>query len=120
VVGLVVTVAVAVALIASGSFQKLVALGSFFLASNYCVCCLALVVLRRREPALPRPFRAWGYPWSAAIVLVGAAAFLAGALVGDTPTAGAALALMMAGVIGWTIIRRLTPNSQLPTSNAQG
>ena len=61
-----VTTAVALALIATGTFQRLVAVASFFLAANYVVCCLALFVLRRREPALARPFRAWGYPWSAA------------------------------------------------------
>ena len=73
-----VTTAVAIVLIVTGTFQRLVAMASFFLAANYSVCCLALVVLRRREPELPRPFRAWGYPWSAGIVLAGAAVFLVG------------------------------------------
>ena len=72
----------AVVLIASGTFQKLVAVASFFLAANYCVSCLALIVLRRREPGMERPFRAWGYPWSVGIVLAGAVAFLAGTVCG--------------------------------------
>lgn len=46
----VVTTAVAVLLIASGTFQQLIALASVFLAANYTMSCLALVVLRRREP----------------------------------------------------------------------
>jgi APA family basic amino acid/polyamine antiporter len=95
-----VTTAVAVALIASGTFQKLVAIASFFLVLNYSICCLALVVLRRREPGLVRPFSAWGYPWSAAIVLAGAGAFLVGAAAGDSVNAAAALALMAAGLAG--------------------
>jgi hypothetical protein len=45
--------AVAVLLIASGAFQQLIARASFFLAANYCVCCLALVALRRRVRAGP-------------------------------------------------------------------
>ena len=61
------TTAVALALIATGTFQRLVAVVAFFLAANYVVCCLALIVLRRREPDRPRPFRAWGYPWSAGL-----------------------------------------------------
>ena len=77
----------ALLLIASGTFQTLIALASVFLAVNYCVCCLALVVLRRREPDAARPFRAWGYPWSAAIVVAGAVVFLAGVLVSDTASA---------------------------------
>jgi APA family basic amino acid/polyamine antiporter len=92
-----VTTAVAVGLIATGSFQRLVAIAAFLLAVNYFACCLALIVLRRREPALPRPFRAWGYPWSAAVVLIGAAAFLAGAARGDTINAAIAAGLLVAG-----------------------
>jgi len=56
------TTATAVGLIVSGTFQRLVAMTSFFLAANYCLSCLALIVLRRREPELRRPYRAWGYP----------------------------------------------------------
>src|SRR5438552_4185505 len=100
VVATLVTTAVAVVLIWSGTFQTLVAVASFFLAANYCVSCLALVVLRRREPLRERPFRAWGYPWSVGIVLAGAAAFLIGVLLGDTRTALVATGLLAAGVLG--------------------
>jgi APA family basic amino acid/polyamine antiporter len=95
-----VTTGVAVLLIASGTFTKLIALASVFLAVNYCVSCLALVVLRRREPGLARPFRAWGYPWSAGLVVVGAIVFLGGVLVDDTPSAGKASALLAVGLVG--------------------
>jgi len=95
-----VTTAVAIALIVTGTFQRLVAMASFFLAANYAVCCLALVVLRRREPNLPRPFRAWGYPWSAGLVLIGAAVFLIGVLAGDTVNGVSALGLLAVGLIG--------------------
>jgi APA family basic amino acid/polyamine antiporter len=95
-----VTTAVAIVLIVTGTFQRLVAMASFFLAANYAVCCVALVVLRRREPDLPRPFRAWGYPWSAGIVLAGAAVFLAGVLAGDTANGVAALGLVAVGLLG--------------------
>jgi APA family basic amino acid/polyamine antiporter len=99
-VATVITTGVAVLLIASGTFQTLIALASVFLAANYCVSCLALVVLRRREPDAARPFRAWGYPWSAAIVVVGAVVFLAGMLVSDTASAVKAIGLLAVGLIG--------------------
>jgi basic amino acid/polyamine antiporter, APA family len=95
-----VTTAVAMVLIATGTFQRLVAVASFFLAVNYFVCCLALIVLRRREPDAIRPFRAWGYPWSAGIVAIGAGIFLAGALMADTPNAALALVLLGVGLGG--------------------
>ena len=112
-----VTAAVAVVLIASGTFQKLVAVASFFLAANYCASCLALVVLRRREPGAERPFRAWGYPWSAGIVLAGAAAFLVGVLVEDTRTALVAIALLAAGLLGRATWSR-RPTAASPPSPA--
>jgi APA family basic amino acid/polyamine antiporter len=93
------TTLVALALVATGTFQRLVAVVAFFLAANYVVCCLALVMLRRREPDRPRPFRAWGYPWSAALVLAGAAAFLVGAAAADTVNAAGALALLVLGFV---------------------
>jgi len=101
-----VTTAVAIVLIVSGTFQRLVAMASFFLAANYAVCCLALVVLRRREPELARPFRAWGYPWSAGIVLIGAVALVAGTLVGDSVNGAGGLALLAAGLAGRAIVKR--------------
>lgn len=100
-----VTTVVAVVLIATGSFERLIALAAFFLALNYAVCCVALVVLRRREPHTPRPFRAWGYPWSAAIVVLGALVFLAIALVGDTSSILVAVALVAVGLVGHAIHR---------------
>jgi APA family basic amino acid/polyamine antiporter len=34
-------------------------------------------VLRRREPHLPRPFPAWGYPWTPLAALIGSLVYLA-------------------------------------------
>jgi len=100
------TTAVAVLLVASGTFQQLIALASVFLAANYCVSCLALVALRRREPGLARPFRAWGYPWSAGLVVLGAAVFLGGVLVDDTASALKALGLLGLGLVGREMLAR--------------
>jgi len=105
-VATVVTTIVAVALIATGTFQLLVAVASFLLALNYFVCCLALIVLRRREPDAPRPFRAWGYPWSAVIVAAGAGAFAIAALVADPRSALLALVLLAGGLIAQAAVRQ--------------
>jgi APA family basic amino acid/polyamine antiporter len=59
------TATIAVGLIATGTFQRLVAMTSFFPAANYCLCCIALITLRYREPEARRPYRAWAYPWLA-------------------------------------------------------
>ncbi len=96
-----VTTAVAILLILTfGTFKALVAIAAIFLAFNYAVCCLALVALRRREPAAARPFRAWGYPWSVAIVVAGALVFLVVALIGDRASALVAMGLAGVGLLG--------------------
>jgi APA family basic amino acid/polyamine antiporter len=98
ILAMLVTAGGAMLLAASGTFEKLVAIASFFLATNYFVCCIALLVLRRREPDLPRPFRAWGYPASAILVVAGAGIFLVGAIAGDTRNSLYAVGLAAVGL----------------------
>jgi basic amino acid/polyamine antiporter, APA family len=100
------TTAIAVGLIATGTFQRLAAMTSFFLAANYSLCCLALIVLRCREPELRRPYRAWGYPWSVWLVTAGGVIFLVAMLAGDMLNGLAALGLLAVGLIGRAVLTR--------------
>ena len=70
---------------------------------------VALLVLRRREPDLARPYRAWGYPWSVWLVTAGSLIFLLGMLGGDVLNGVAAIGLLAIGLIGRALFtRRLT------------
>jgi APA family basic amino acid/polyamine antiporter len=105
------TAAVAVVLIATGTFQRLIAMTSFFLAANYSLCCVALLVLRRQEPHLPRPYQAWGYPWSVWLVTVVSLTFLVGMLMGDILNGIASLGLLALGLFGRALFtRKPTPS----------
>src|SRR6185312_10177613 len=73
----------AIVLILSGSFEKLVAISGILFVAIYLSGFCALLVLRVREPHLPRPFKAWGYPWTSLGVLVISLAFLVASIVGD-------------------------------------
>ncbi len=73
----------AILLVLSGSFEKLIALASFFFVATYFSAYAAIFVLRRREPDTARPFRAWGYPWTALFVLGVGFVFLAGTVISD-------------------------------------
>jgi APA family basic amino acid/polyamine antiporter len=67
---------------------------------------LSLIVLRRREPQAPRPFRAWGYPWSVWIVFVVSLAFLLGAIASDPTNSAAALVLVaLSWPVRWLLVR---------------
>ena len=58
------------------SFERVIAMLAFFFVTNYLLSFFSLFLLRRREPDLPRPYRAWGYPYTTALALVGSVAFL--------------------------------------------
>ena len=105
-VAMLLTAGISLSLIATGTFQRLTAMTSFFLMANYSAACLALFVLRRREPDLPRPYRAWGYPWSVWIVMVGGVIFVIGMLIGDSFNGLAALGLLAVGLIGRLVFSR--------------
>ncbi|PYU02944.1 MAG: APC family permease [Acidobacteria bacterium] len=62
-----------------GSFERVIAMLSIFFVANYTLSYTSLFVLRKREPDMPRPYRAWGYPWSTAIALAASATFLVAA-----------------------------------------
>jgi APA family basic amino acid/polyamine antiporter len=88
----------AAVLIASGRFENIVTIAAFFVASLYCLNYVAVFTLRQREPATPRPFRAWGYPWSTGIVLLGSLFFLLAAIHGDPGNALRASVLLAISV----------------------
>ncbi|HSA94190.1 MAG TPA: APC family permease [Terriglobales bacterium] len=75
-------------------FEDVLAVTTFFFVTDYFLAYLAVFLLRRREPDAPRPYRAWGYPWTTALALAGSLAFLAGALAGDTRNSFYALAVL--------------------------
>jgi basic amino acid/polyamine antiporter, APA family len=88
----------AAVLIASGTFENIVTVAAFFVATIYCLNYVALFTLRQREPEARRPFRAWGYPWSTGIVLLGSFLFLVAAIHGDPVAALRAFVLLAISV----------------------
>jgi len=49
---------------------------AFFFVTNYLLSFTSLFVLRMRQPEMERPYRAWGYPWTTALALLGSLGFL--------------------------------------------
>jgi basic amino acid/polyamine antiporter, APA family len=80
---MVATTATACLLVLSGTFEQIIAVVSVLAVVVYGSGFLALIVLRRREPDLPRPFRVPGYPWVPLVALVGSLGFLVAGVVGD-------------------------------------
>jgi APA family basic amino acid/polyamine antiporter len=65
---------VAVLLALTGTFEELYSLFVFAVWIFFGITAIALIRLRRKEPTLPRPYRAWGYPWTAWVFAIAALA----------------------------------------------
>ena len=95
-ISLIGTSTVVLLLIATGSFSSVLALAAFFFVMQYGVSFASLFILRYREPDLPRPYRAIGYPVIPAIVLLGAIAFVVGSFFGDRDNTLKSVAVLVA------------------------
>jgi basic amino acid/polyamine antiporter, APA family len=70
-----------------GSFEIVIAMLSFFFVANYALSYASLFALRKKEPQMERPYRAWGYPWTTGIALFASALFLIASIIPDLKTA---------------------------------
>ncbi|MGH9930373.1 MAG: APC family permease [Pyrinomonadaceae bacterium] len=87
--------AVAVVFIVLGqTFDRVITVLAFFFVASYTLSFVSVFVLRRREPEKERPYRAWGYPWTTALALIGSVLFLLGAIASDTRNSVYALLLL--------------------------
>jgi len=87
-----------------GSFERVIAMLSFFFVTNYMLTFTSLFVLRLREPQTNRPYRAWGYPWTTGIALAASVLFLIGSIATDRENAPLALGML---VLSYPVFRVL-------------
>jgi APA family basic amino acid/polyamine antiporter len=97
-IALLISSALAVAFIISTGLQQVIAVLAFFFVANYTLSFLSVFALRRREPDIDRPYRAWGHPFTTGLALLASVAFLIGAVMSDTKTSVYALAILAASV----------------------
>jgi APA family basic amino acid/polyamine antiporter len=113
IVSLVATGLVAIAFLATGTFEMMIAIAAFFFVANYSMSFLGLIRLRIREPNRPRPYRTVGYPWTTGLVLLGSLAFLVSAVVADRRNSLFALGIL---VVSYPVFRftRPSPSTLVP------
>ena len=88
----------ATAFIFVGDFQRLANQFVLGLWPFYTLAVAGVFVLRRRRPALERPYRVWGYPVVPAFFIVMGLLLMANALVEAPVATGFTFGLLMAGV----------------------
>jgi APA family basic amino acid/polyamine antiporter len=96
---------VALTFLATGTFNNMIAIAAFFFVAAYTLSFIAVFVLRHREPSAPRPYRAFGHPFTTGFVLIGSIAFLASAVIADRRNSVYALAIVVVSYPAFRLTR---------------
>jgi APA family basic amino acid/polyamine antiporter len=99
-----------------GSFERVIAMLSFFFVANYTLTYTSLFLLRRREPQMARPYRAWGYPWTTAIALAASVLFLIASIATDRENAPLALAMLVLSYPVFRVLKWVSRRGDAATS----
>jgi APA family basic amino acid/polyamine antiporter len=99
---LVASTLVALACIATNTFNTVLAMLAFLFVTNYALTFIALFTSRKRAPDARRPFRVPAYPFVPAVALAGSLAFMVAAVVSDRANSMLSVALL---AISWPVYR---------------
>ncbi|HEX9128412.1 MAG TPA: APC family permease [Gemmatimonadaceae bacterium] len=105
-VGLLLSTIVVLALVITGTFEFVLAITAFFFVANYTLTFASLLILRKKEPDAPRPYKAKGHPWTTGGVFVLSIAFLIGAVAADTRNSVYSLVLL---ALSWPLFLLMRP-----------
>lgn len=105
---LAVTSVAGLVMILTGTFEQIIALFAVLFLVYYISGFLAVFVLRRTEPALARPYKAFGFPITTGIALLGSVALLVAAIAEDprSGVVGAGFLVVCAIAYQWLARRR--------------
>ncbi|PYP40404.1 MAG: amino acid transporter [Gemmatimonadetes bacterium] len=90
----------------SGTYLQLITYMIFVSFLFYALSCVAVIVLRRREPGLPRPYRAWGYPVTPVVFILFSGYLIVNTIVEAPKDAAIGAALLLAGLPLYAWFRR--------------
>ncbi len=111
-VAMLLTVAGSVALILTNTYAKLSDVATFFFVLCYASGFASLIQLRKTEPDLRRPFRAWGYPFSTWTLLIISLAFLAGVVITDPWSSAYAVGFIAVSYPVYKVVTRVETRPQ--------
>ncbi len=109
---LLVSTIIALFFVLSGTFNQVIAVLAFFFVANYTISFLSVFILRRRQPAAPRPYRTIGYPITTGLAFFGSIAFLIGAIASDTRNSLYALFLLAISYPAFLVIQQIGKKSR--------
>ena len=93
-------------LISLGSFTTLFALAAFMSIAVYIFVYASLLKLRIKNPDLPRPFRAWGFPYTTIFLILISLGFFVGFAIGDPKNLVVILAVTVLSYPAYILLRK--------------
>ncbi|GAB2599153.1 APC family permease [Spirosoma areae] len=100
------TALTSIVLILTNTYSKLSDIATFFFVLCNASGFAALIWLRRTEPDLSRPVRAWGYPFSTWGLLIASLAFLVGVVFSDFSSSQYAIGFIAVSYPVYRLIKR--------------
>jgi amino acid transporter len=82
----------------SGTFIQLAGYVVFVSFFFYAMSCGAVMLLRRRDPAMPRPYRAWGYPITPLVFIAFSLYLIANTIVAQPKDSAIGAGLLVIGL----------------------
>jgi basic amino acid/polyamine antiporter, APA family len=98
--------ALSIVLVLTGSLDSIANYVGFAITLFAGTAVAAVFVLRAREPNAPRPFKAFGYPWTPAIFVLVSLAIVVNAFYSDPRISGLGTVIILAGVPVYYFFRR--------------
>jgi APA family basic amino acid/polyamine antiporter len=96
-------------LVLSGSFDQLTDMLIFAVFIFYGATSLGVIVLRRRMPDAPRPYKVWGYPYVPIFYILFCIGLFVNTIITKPREAGIGLALILAGIPVYWFLQRKKP-----------
>jgi APA family basic amino acid/polyamine antiporter len=90
----------------SGTYEQLYTYVMFAVVLFHALTAVAVPLLRRTRPDLPRPYRTWGYPWVPVLFILSSAGFVANTLLERPKESLAGLGLLLLGLPAYAFWRR--------------
>lgn len=101
-------------MVLTGQFEDLFSLFIFAQWIFYALTVASLFALRRKEPDLERPYRAWGYPVLPALFVLGATALTVNLYIQRPWRSTLGLALILSGLFFYRHWSKVRPGSERP------
>jgi basic amino acid/polyamine antiporter, APA family len=100
-------------LLLTATFEKVINYVQFALTLSSALAVAGVIVLRWKQPALPRPYRAWGYPVTP-LIFIAISAWMLWHMLADPSTRGPSL-LGLATIASGLVVYYLSPKTPTPT-----